>query len=359
MPLTEYEENPVLSSQSNNKIHTKNCPCCYICGHQGHNLYHGLIDRLFCAPGEWNLKKCLNPECGLVWLDPEPLMEEVGKAYKNYYTHQDSKCNSNTLPRRLFKSAKEGYLARRYGYYRESVNIYKKLLGLLLYFHPGRRENMDFSVMYQQSQPNGLLLDIGCGSGHKLKFLQDLGWDTEGLDLDPVAVDNARAKGLKVRLGDLQFQNYPDNCFDVITMSHLIEHVYDPLGLLCECRRILKPGGRLVVITPNSESWGHKLFKNSWLALDPPRHLHIFSLASLQLLARKSGFEKYKISTTIREANGLFAASKIIQRTGKYLWGSRIPFTLRLWSRGMQFVEWALLKLKPGCGEEIAMVVEK
>mgnify|MGYP000913089788 CR=1 FL=1 len=359
MPLTEYEENPMLFRQEDNKIHAKNCPCCYICNHQGHNLYHGLTDRLFSAPGEWNLKKCSNPGCGLVWLDPKPLPEEVGKAYKNYYTHHDTGDHANTLPRRLYKAAKEGYLAQRYGYYGDSVDIYKRLLGLLLYFHPGRRESMDFSVMYLPSQPNGLMLDIGCGSGHKLRFLQDLGWNTEGLDFDPVAVDKAKAKGLKVRLGNLASQNYPENCFDVITMSHLIEHVYDPLELLRECRRILKPGGRLVMITPNSESWGHKILKNSWLALDPPRHLYIFSLASLQLLAGKAGFEKYKISTTIREANGLFAASKIIQRTGQYLWGSGIPFTLRLWSRCMQFVEWALLKLKPGCGEEIAMVVEK
>ncbi|OPX94961.1 MAG: putative S-adenosylmethionine-dependent methyltransferase [Pelotomaculum sp. PtaB.Bin104] len=190
-------------------------------------------------------------------------------------------------------------------------------------------------------------------------FMEKQGWLAEGVDIDPVSVDQARAKGLQVRSGSLEAQSYPDNYFDAVTMSHLIEHVYDPLAVFQECHRILKPGGRLVVVTPNNESWGHKIYKTSWLALDPPRHLHIFSLMSLNSLTKKAGFQKFKSSTTIREANGLFVASRAIHSTGKYLWGSSITYPVRIWARGMQLAEWAILKLKPGLGEDIVMVGEK
>jgi hypothetical protein len=63
------------------------CPNCYLCGTGGEPLYEGLKDRLFNAPGEWNLKRCPNPECGLLWLDPMPLEEDIGMAYETYFTH--------------------------------------------------------------------------------------------------------------------------------------------------------------------------------------------------------------------------------------------------------------------------------
>lgn len=346
----------MAARQGDLNIRTHPCPRCYICSNEGRMLYRGLNERLCDIQGEWDFKKCPDPECSLIWLDPMPLAEDTGKAYKNYYTHLDLRDNSVTWLRRVYQWIKEGYLARRYGYRSESLEVWKRFLGLLLYFHPGRRENVNFSVMYLPSLPSGRLLDVGCGSGEKIKFMRDMGWQAEGVDIDPVAVSSARAKGLQVRLGPLEGHNYPDNYFDAITMSHLIEHVYNPLGLLIECHRILKPGGRLVVITPNSDSWMHKIFKKSWLALDPPRHLHIFSLMSLQLLIKKAGFQKFRLSTTIREANRLFAASRSIQQTGKYQWGSPIPYHLRLRTRSMQLAEWAILKLKPDLGEEIVLV---
>lgn len=335
------------------------CPRCCICSQEGRLLYSGLKDRLFATPGQWCLKKCPDPECGLIWLDPMPLAEDVGKAYKDYYTHLDAGGGYVTWPRRVYQLIKEGYLAGRYGYESGSASNGKKWLGMLLYFHPGRRANVDFSVMYLPLLPSGRLLDVGCGSGRQLKFMQDMGWQAEGVDIDPVAVSGARAKGLLVRFGLLAEQNYPGNHFDVITMGHLLEHVHDPLGLLGECRRILKPGGRLVVVTPNNESWMHQMFKDNWLALDPPRHLHIFSLNSLRLLIQKAGFGKLEASTTIREANGVFMASKFIQRTGKYVWGCPLPRALRIWARGMQLLEWGLLKVNGRLGEDIRLVAEK
>lgn len=103
--------------------------------------------------------------------------------------------------------------------------------------------------------------------------MQALGWQVEGVDFDPKGVRNAQAKGLTVHLGDLDRQGYPDDSFDAVAMSHVIEHVPDPSALLRECRRILKPGGRLVVLTPNVASWGHRLYGSDWRGLEPPRRM--------------------------------------------------------------------------------------
>jgi SAM-dependent methyltransferase len=245
------------------------------------------------------------------------------------------------------------------GDYNESFTNWKKFIGLIVYFDPGLRSGLDFRVMYLPAQPNRRLLEVECGSGQMLKFMQDLGWCVEGVDFDPAGVGNANAKGLQVRLGTLESQKYPNDYFDVIPMGHLIEHVHDPLQLMRECNRILKPGGSLVVVTPNGESWGHKLFKDTWRGLEPPRHLHIFTSPSLRSLAKRAGFQKLRMSTTIRDANGLFLASRSIQRKGKHVMGRHQPLPLRIWARGMQLVEWAILKVRPGMGEEIVLLGEK
>lgn len=332
---------------------------CPLCGSQkSHYIYKGLKDRIFGVSGKWNIRRCQS--CGLYWLDPAPLKEELHKLYINYYTHQPPRgeSNPNTLSRRIYNLIKKSYLSYKYGYYQCNYNL-KKILGLFMYFHPGRRADLDFSVMYLPMRPKGQLLDVGCGSGWLLKRMRKLGWNVEGVDFDPKAVENAQKENLKVRLGSLEDLHYPDNYFDAITMSHLIEHVPNPLQLLSECYRILKPGGYLVVVTPNGESLGHKIFKNNWRGLEPPRHLHIFTTASLAVVVRKANFKKLKVQTTIRDANGLFIASRSIQKNGKLVWGESQSRTVRIWARIMQLVEWLILKVKPSIGEEILLIAEK
>jgi 2-polyprenyl-3-methyl-5-hydroxy-6-metoxy-1,4-benzoquinol methylase len=343
-------------------ISTEPQPDCYLCGKRGEVLYRDLEDRLFGAPGSWTLKQCPGSDCGLIWLDAMPTERDIGKAYLNYYTHED---DTQKLKKRssAFKRLKLAfYLARDKGYLRlrydaaNGASALGKLAGLLIFFYPTYKATLDFNAMYLSVRSGAKLLEIGCGSGRQLEFLQQLGWQVEGLDLDPAAVKVASARGLTVHAGTLKKQNFPDGSFDAVVSSHVIEHVHDPVGLLRECGRILKSGGRLVVVTPNTASWGHKWFRNSWLHLDPPRHLHLFSPISLRRAARQAGLTICYFASTVRDADGLFRASRDIQNTGRHVWGSRHHLAIERYSRFLQLVEWFLLQIGLYQGEELMMI---
>lgn len=341
------------------EIQVEEVPRCPLCGSEERKtLYAGLTDRLFGAPGEWTLKECR--DCRTAFLDPRLTPENIGRAYETYCTHSAISENpkSNSPVHLFYRAMKAGYLGGRWGY-SWGTKPWQRLLGSLLFLFPRRQAQLDFTVMYQHAVPGGRLLDVGCGSGELLERMQSLDWRVEGLDFDAKAVQVAQEYGLKVRLGTLEEQYYPEGSFDAITMSHVIEHVHDPLALLSECRRILKPGGCLVVVTPNLGSLGHNHFGVDWIALDPPRHLQLFEPQTLRRLAERSGFEKLDIRTTMHIADWIYETSSLIRRKGYYSWGEPTSLMMRMWGRTMQRLQWVLLKIRPNVGEEIVLTCEK
>lgn len=342
------------------------CTSCAICGKPGKILYRGLRDRLFTAPGNWNLKKCPDSACGLLWLDPMPIVEDIAKAYATYYTHGEHQrpTPEPSSADRLVRAIRQSYLAHTYGYsdlvQRTHGKTVSRLLGSLAYLHPFRRAWLDFSMMFLPYRPGGRLLEIGCGSGEMLRSFANSGWQTQGLDFDPAAVAASRAKGLRVELGTLEDQFYDPARFDAVVMSHVIEHVHDPVGLLAECRRILKPGGTLALVTPNAGALGHRLFGCSWFFLDPPRHLHIFTMAALRSALLAAGFERSEYTfSSLRDAAETFIGSNSIRRTARFQMGSHHNASEKLAGLTLQTAEWALLKCGVTVGEELVAVVEK
>ncbi len=332
-------------------------PDCPICGTTGQPLYSGLPDRLFSAPGTWSINRCGSAACGLLWLDPMPVPEDIHKAYESYYTHATMSRGGGLL-QELFAAAKRGYLANRYGYHRDA-SLAVRLLGLLPLIYPGRAAELDLSAMWLEAGSLGRLLDVGAGSGWLVAHMRELGWDAEGIDFDARAIEAATRRGVTVRPGGLPEQRFPDASFDAVTMSHCIEHVHEPLGWLEEARRVLKPDGRLAIATPNNRSLGHRVFGEHWFALDPPRHLHIFNEASLASLLRNAGFGQFRVFTSIRDANGTFVASRAIRRTGRHDMLRPQPAAVRTWGRMMQLCEAIVTLLKPGCGEDVVAIARK
>jgi 2-polyprenyl-3-methyl-5-hydroxy-6-metoxy-1,4-benzoquinol methylase len=338
-------------------IATEPVAFCYLCGASGVLLHAHLEDSMGNAPGRWSLKRCPNADCGLVWLDPRPTPRDIGKAYAAYFTHKDPSELPPSEAKRAYEWLSAGYLAGKYGYNRDKSSSFQRLASNLLYLFPAQRARLEFSVMYLPFSPGGRLLEVGCGSGRMLHRMERLGWQCEGIDFDPEAVRNASRKGLKVRSGELRAQRYADAAFDAVTMSHVIEHVYDPKDLLEECRRILKRGGRLVLVTPNARSFGYRLYGGHWQPLDPPRHLHLFTASALAKAAESVGFRRLQARTTIGAAHWVLRASRQIKARAAGGAVSRVADTLL--PHVLQHVEWLLLKFDADAGEEIALVLEK
>jgi len=344
--------------ESAHSIRTRPCPSCYLCERKGELLYENLTDRLFDSPGSWNLKRCPDPNCGIVWLDPMPVEEDISKAYRAYHTHEADVPPPDSSARRLHSRVRMGYIRTKYRYAQVGHNRWDQLFALLAYLDPIRRANFDFSVFYLTSKPHGRLLDLGCGSGAKLKLMKELGWQVEGLDFDPAAVGQAREEGITVHFGTLEDQRLPDETFDAITASHFIEHLHDPLRMLQECRRLLKPGGLLVVLTPNATSWGHRLYQADWRGLEPPRHLHIFTPSSLAKMCRNAGLNLELCRSTVR-GSGMLLASRMLRHVAKAD-STRFPvWIFRLVDEMRSLAQWAGTLVGSAAGEEVLLISRK
>jgi SAM-dependent methyltransferase len=332
------------------QIATEAAVRCPVCGADGAVLYEGLRDRMFGAPGEWRYRRC--GSCGLVWQDPLVTEADVGRLYATYYTHAEPEDPGNSLVRRLYKAAQRGHLASRYGYPADQGT--SRVAGWLLGLHPGRRADADFRAMYLPASARGRLLDVGCGHGAILADLRDLGWDAQGIEPDPVAAGVARSRGLRVAEGGLFTADVPPASMDVVVMSHVIEHLHHPIEALRRCHALLAPGGTLVAITPNNESHGHAAFGRHWRGLEPPRHLQIFSRASLGEAARRAGFAHVHVDVTIRNARGIYDASCAIRAAEGGEGLAQVPASTvgaELW----QFAEWCRTWWRTEAGEELVL----
>lgn len=151
-------------------------------------------------------------------------------------------------------------------------------------------------------QPPGeiRLLDVGCSSGAFLQAAVKLGFRAEGVEPAPKAAATAQAAGLKVHQGLLQEAGYADGQFDAITLFEVIEHLQHPQDLLQECRRILRPGGILLVGTGNAGSWSMAALGARWEYLHIAKHgghVSFFNPGSMALLAQRSGFSVAALRT--------------------------------------------------------------
>ncbi len=294
-------------------IKTAPSPICSNCGSEGSYQYTNLDDRYFGQSKGWNLKKCTNVTCQLLWLDPMPLEEEIWKAYTSYYTHTEQK--KSFLD---FAFLEKPYQYVQYGYH-PSLSPFKKATGYLVYIFPILKNKFDFNILYIPYLNSGKVLDFGCGNGWLMDNLKAAGWnDVHGLDFDPKAIEFCKSKGLSAAVGTIVEQGYAENSFDVITINHVIEHVHDVEALLKDALNVLKKGGKLVVATPNTGSWLHRHYGKFWLHLDPPRHLHLFNNANLEAMIHKAGYKVEKSFSSNRMEAWTTIVSRAIKRKGTF-----------------------------------------
>jgi SAM-dependent methyltransferase len=180
------------------------------------------------------------------------------------------------------------------------------------------------------------LLDVGCSSGEFVRSAARLGFDAEGVEPAPAAARAAQQAGLNVRQGLVEDAAFPAQSFDALTLFEVIEHLREPLPLLRECHRILRPGGVLMVGTGNRASWTACALRERWEYFDIGHHgghISFFSPASLRLVAERTGFGVERVATRNVRLVDRRSASVPAHLAGKVL-SALLAYPARWFARG-------------------------
>lgn len=222
---------------------------CNICG--------GEDTREYLDMGHFSYAKCTS--CGVVYQNPRPVAKEIEAIYQEGYFEYERQNDEN-----FFNLA---------------------LLGL---------KDINFNGLTKDFEEKRVL-DIGCATGLLLNHLKMEGWECKGVEICASSAKYAREKfSLYIEERVLEEVRFADNYFSVVHLAHLIEHVKEPLNTLKEIYRILRPGGIMVLTTPNVASLGFYIHGRNWRsAID--QHLYLFSKTTIKRAAKEVGFSVEKI----------------------------------------------------------------
>lgn len=289
----KYSRRPIEAGWPESDLETLGqCP---ICGSLDRSIAYGdLKDKIFfCAPGTWTLWSCAS--CDVVYLDPRPTLSSIGRAYAKYYTHNSNgKTYAKQIKNTLRKLVWNSYLSRQHGF---RLNAALPLGWMLFAVRPALAANLRNRIR-NLPPPSGefdRVLDVGCGSGEFLEIARELGYQAEGIEVDPVAREHAAAKNLLVHPGPLPGSGLTAGTYSHILLNHVIEHFHDPAAALEEVYSLLRPGGTVWLQTPNNAAASLRRYGGNSRLLEPPRHLVIFNTRSLREVLAKVGFEEVTI----------------------------------------------------------------
>lgn len=217
------------------------------------------------------------PRCQVVYLDPRPAPSELARIYPDTYHAFD-------------------FVEGEFGL----VHKVRSRLEARRLLRAGRGLPADAHV-----------LDVGCGDGFHLQLLRDhgpAGWNLHGVDTDDRAVAAAHRRGLDVEHGLVEDSALPPASIDMALCIQTIEHVGDPVNLLRTIRHLLKPGGRVYLITDNTDSPDFALTKGRhWGGYHFPRHFNLFNRESMTKLAAEAGLEVDSLGTTTSPVNWTYS----------------------------------------------------
>jgi len=163
--------------------------------------------------------------------------------------------------------------------------------------HLAARHQFELAPAYRFRDLNRLL-DVGAGAGLFLASARDAGWQVEGVEIAEYGPIYARQHfGLEVVHGTIHDAGFLDEHFDVVMLQDTIEHITNPRELLEEANRILRPGGAVILSTPNYDSLGRRLLGTAWALMNPLEHLHLFNMQAMLRLFEVTGFAPYRLET--------------------------------------------------------------
>lgn len=221
--------------------------------------------------------------CNLVYLDPRPSEDDFSRIYPPEYHAFNF-------------SAEEFGLAYRVRSWLESRRL----------------------LRWCRDLPQGArIIDVGCGDGFHLRLLRQSGrpgWKLEGIEPNARAADAARASGLTVHQGVIEQLDLAAASYDMALLIMTIEHLNDPMTVLTAVRRILRPGGRLIIVTDNTATIDFRIFKaRHWGGYHAPRHTYLFDPTTLRALLEKAGFEVESIGFMVSPVNLVYSLHNLLE----------------------------------------------
>ncbi|HEY3562516.1 MAG TPA: class I SAM-dependent methyltransferase [Kribbella sp.] len=237
----------------------------------------GGFRRRFSKDG-YAIAECLT--CGLVQLRPTPSPETLRALYET-----DSYFDGVGSGYSEYESQQAEYLAT----FREDVRRIAEFV------------------------PSGKVLEVGCGYGYFLQCALDAGYDAYGIDLSPTAVKWASERlpdrvfcGLLEEVPEIQGQQY-----DVIFGSHLIEHLTEPGAFLERAGRLLRPGGVIVLVTPNIGSLLSRASGRRWVSYKIPEHVSYYDPHTITELLNRAGFSVRTVDSAYQYYALPFVATRV------------------------------------------------
>lgn len=330
------------------------CPAC--AGMLTAARLDGLVDwSESAAAGRWRLMVC--EACGSASLSPRPTRGSIGRAYDAYYTHAepDALLPPTSAIRRMRRRMRDGYLHACFGY----TTLAPFPFGAAVLDRTPLGMAAAFWVRHLPLPQSGArLLDVGSGQGSQLRRMASLGWTATGLDFDRAAVVAGRRHGLDIRQGDLLLDRdqFEDASFDAITLSHVIEHLYEPVATIQVGHELLRSGGAIWVATPNFASLGRRVARGSWRGLEPPRHITVYTAYGLLRMLRTAGFVDVRLIRCPPKERWYWEQSAVIGRRA----GNCPPLLSRRWVRtAAALTASALAFARPAFGDEIVVIGRK
>ena len=337
---------------------------CPVCKNEDTKFFFSAPDRLHGVPGEF--RYCVCNSCATVFQNPMVVGDDISLCYPgDYYTHSldVSELEDVAIYERLKNQdgsirnrARDAVIGAMQGKKRRG---FLGAVGFLLSKFRSIRERAFFGILLDeflpvQSEPRKAL-EIGSGSGELLKSLRSVGWIAEGIEWDEIAAKVAeRQSGCPVRVGDIFDLELGDETYDLIVLHHVFEHLRDPVRFLKEFRRLLTPGGKVVLVYPNPYSLGTKFYRTFWFPWDPPRHL---TFPSLHALGKVSADLGYQLTTRTTGRTGKYCSAKSrLYRNKKKITEQVFPDT---WDSMFEYAENISIFFGLSVGDEIISVLRK
>lgn len=244
---------------------------CSQCGSGETRAVASGTDREFATTADrFTVVQCL--QCGLLYLNPRPDVSELHAIYPETYQCYNIRPADDGVDKRSWITRLRHQLYSR------------------RFRHP---------LHYLADRPSIDLLDVGCGDGWQLDLYRLAAKDrirTTGVEIRREVCDVARAKGHEVFCGRFEEVDLPQR-FDMVNLSQVIEHVAEPRAVVRRIYEVLRPGGILVLETPNTDTLDWRWFRSgAWGAYHIPRHWTFFDPASLRRLVESVGFESLELS---------------------------------------------------------------